>query len=115
METFRFPRGPDGGEPHALLARLRRFDLVLAAVDGASFRPSFAFLNALARGAFPPVAMLLRSPCDARGFDGVKNLLALYEPTPWMARAAVAVLLGGPALGRFPVGPLASASERPVP
>ena len=103
VESFQFPEALSGTDPTALVETLRTYDVVLAGINGGTNRPYLDLVNGLAHKGVTLVTVLLRSPFDARLVERVPKLLALYEPTPWMARAAVASLFGGPADGRLPV------------
>jgi beta-N-acetylhexosaminidase len=103
VQQFGFPEVVSNAGATALLHALRSYDMVLAGITGGSPTPYLDFVNSLPAAGVPLVALLLQSPYDARLLGHVPRLLALYEPTPFMVRAAVASLFDGPAYGRLPV------------
>lgn len=83
---------------------LTDFPVVLAGLNG-SQNPSYLALLATLSERHPHlVACLLRSPYDVSLVPTIPTVVALYETTPWMAKAAIKALWGlHEARGRLPV------------
>jgi beta-N-acetylhexosaminidase len=100
---FRFPSTLQETRSETLLAQLRDYDLVLIGINGAENQDYLEVVRRVHAQAISNATLLLRSPYDARLVPQSKNLVALYENTPWMAKAAVAAIFGGFAQGTLPV------------
>lgn len=87
----------------ALLEELAGYDAVLIGVNGTRNTRYLHLVNRLFALPIPQAALLLRSPYDATAVHEAPNLWALYENTPWMARAAVKAVFGAPGEGHLPV------------
>ena len=103
VQEFLFPSIFDGQSEVQLFPMLAQYDAVLAGINGTRNARYLAFVNALAERPIRQATLLLRSPYDAVTVEGVPNLYALYENTPWMAEAAIRALFGEEAKGRLPV------------
>lgn len=100
--SYGFPSALTTRSREALLGELARVDWIVLGVNGTN--PEYLTLvREIAQGTVPTVALLLRNPYDAATLEGLPNLVALYENTPWMAEAAIRAALTGPAGGHLPV------------
>jgi beta-N-acetylhexosaminidase len=86
-----------------LASVLEDADLIVAGVHGTQNAAYIKLINELAANKKPLVVMALQSPYDISAVPNAETVIAIYENTPWMVRAAVRALLDGHFTGVLPV------------
>lgn len=103
VQTFEFSSAFSQQSVQALTRELSGFDLIVAGVNGGQNAAYIHLLRTLAANPTPCAVLLLRNPYDATLVRGAPICLALYEETPWMAKAAIRALITGGGQGQVPV------------
>lgn len=85
------------------LSDVNSSDLVIAGVNGTANREYVEFLVSQSASSKPFVVIALQSPYNLQVFPQNVTALAIYENTPWMIKAAVDAIFGGPVTGQLPV------------